>query len=101
MNDDHAMQVFVGGRRSGKTARMIQWLGEGHRTTSYPFWSRVVITHDLRSAEELRKGVLKDMYPGEDVYRWVFSLDEWKTAHVGKQPVEVAVDNWRGLAERR
>lgn len=87
------MKVYAADRQQGKTERVIEWLSAGKRTDSYPFWSRVLIVPTYMEAERLRKGVLAQRFPDEDVYRWVFALDEWATARLGRDPVEIAVDN--------
>lgn len=80
------MKVIVNGRQSGKTFRLIQWVKEGFETTSYPGWTRVLLTHSLDEAQRLRA-----QYDLE--YRQVFSVSEWQTARLGREPVEIAVDN--------
>lgn len=81
------MQIIVRPRQMGKTHAMVQWVLEGERTDSYPGWSRVILTPDIRQADYLRA-----QYPNLD-YRQVFSWQEWRDARLGYRPVDVAVDN--------
>lgn len=81
------MRVVVRGRRGGKTHRMVQWVLEGVKTGSYPFWNRVLVVSTINEADYLRR-----TWPELD-YRQVFSWDEWRKARLGALPVEVAVDN--------
>lgn len=80
------MRVIVNGRQAGKTYALMKWVKEGEKTDSYPGWSRVLLTHSLAEAQRLR--TLYDLD-----YRQVFSISEWKTARLGRKPVDVAVDN--------
>lgn len=80
------MNVIARGRRGGKTHALIAWVKQGEKTDSYPGWSRVIVTHTLQDAEYLRK-------KGDLDYRQVFSVEEWRTARLGRRPVHVAVDN--------
>lgn len=80
------MKVVVNGRQSGKTFQVVQWLKEGVETDSYPGWSRVLLCHSIEEADRLRKDYDLD-------YRQVFSVREWQGAHLGRKPVEVALDN--------
>lgn len=80
------MRVIARGRQAGKTHALIQWVKEGVETDSYPGWSRVLLTHSLEDAQRLRT-------QGDLDYRQVFSVSEWRTARIGRKPVEVAADN--------
>ena len=76
----------MNGRQAGKTYALVQWVKDGEETDSYPGWSRVILTHSLEEAQRLRS-----LYDLE--YRQVFSVNEWKTARLGRKPVDIAVDN--------
>ena len=80
------MKVIARGRREGKTHALIEWVKEGEETDSYPGWSRVLLCHSLEEAQRIRTQYDLD-------YRQVFAVNEWKTAHLGHEPVEVALDN--------
>jgi len=80
------MRVIVNGRQAGKTYALVQWVKEGEQTNSYPGWSRVILTHTIDEAQRLR-----GLY--ELDYRQVFSVSEWRTARLGRRPVDVALDN--------
>lgn len=80
------MKVIVSGRQAGKTYALVQWVKGGEQTDSYPGWSRVILTHNLVEAARLR--AIYDLD-----YRQVFSVEEWRGAHLGKKLVEVGVDN--------
>ena len=80
------MKVIVRGRQAGKTYDLVQWVKQGEETNSYPGWSRVILTHSIAEAERIR-----GLYDLD--YRQVFSAQEWRTARLGRRPVEIAVDN--------
>lgn len=80
------MKVIVNGRQAGKTYALVQWVKEGEQTDSYPGWSRVILTHNIDEAQRLRQQYDLD-------YRQVFSVPEWQHARLGREPVEVALDN--------
>lgn len=80
------MNVEVCGRGAGKTYRLVQWVKDGEETDSYPGWSRVLLTHSIDEAQRLRSEYELD-------YRQVFSYAEWRDAHLGPKPVDIAVDN--------
>lgn len=80
------MKVIVRGRQAGKTHDLVQWVKQGEETDSYPGWSRVILTHSIHEAERIRSLYELD-------YRQVFSAEEWKTARLGRRPVQIAVDN--------
>ena len=81
------MHIIVRPRQAGKTHAIVQWILAGEKTNSYPGWSRVLLCHDLASADYVRK-----QFPELD-YRQVFSWREWRERRPGPKPVEVAVDN--------
>ena len=80
------MKVIVNGRQSGKTHTLVEWIKEGEETDSYPGWSRILLCHSLEEAQRIRQ--LYDLD-----YRQVFAVSEWKTARMGRKPVDIAVDN--------
>lgn len=53
-----------------------------------PGWSRVLLCPTIEAADRVRRD-----YSDELDYRQVFSWNEWRNARIGRQPVEVAVDN--------
>lgn len=87
------MKVIVNGRQAGKTYTLVQWVKEGERTDSYPFWSRVILTHNIADADRLRKDYDLD-------YRQVFSIGEWGSARLGPRSVELGLDNVDLLLQR-
>jgi hypothetical protein len=78
--------VMARGRQAGKTYDLRGWVKQGVETDSYPGWSRVILTHSLEEAQRLRTAYDLD-------YRQVFSVEEWRSARLGRRPVEVALDN--------
>jgi hypothetical protein len=95
---DMALTAVVGGRRSGKTARLMEWVAEGEPIDQYPHWSRVVLTTTHEQSMILRDA-LKDRYLGRDIYCWVYSVDEWRRAYRTSPDVEVAIDNADALLQ--
>lgn len=94
MSYDIYPEVLLSGRRSGKTEHLIKWLASGKCVDFYPGWSRIVLTATLEEADQLRKGVLRERFPDEDTYRWVFSVQEWQHGHIpNRHAVEIGVDN--------
>ena len=91
------LKVIAGGRGSGRTTKLVEWLKGGRPLTSYPFWSRVVLTTTQRQAMWLRNDVLRrdpDLRgPFLGTSRWVFSIDEWLRVRGMSREVEVAIDN--------
>lgn len=83
------MRIVYRARRAGKTTELIAWVLAGEKTRSYPFWSRVLLVHQLQEAQHLR--VRGNKY-GLD-YNQVFSMLEWSNARLGILPVELAIDN--------
>lgn len=73
-------------RQGGKTTEVVEWIQQGARTDSYPGWSRVLLTHTVHDADRVRRDFGLD-------YHQVFSIEEWRTARLGRLPVEVAMDN--------
>lgn len=49
-----SLQIHVGGRASGKTQKMVEWLLAGEMTSSPPYWSRVIISMNDASARNVR-----------------------------------------------
>lgn len=80
------MKFIVLPRQAGKTHMLVEWVRKGVETRSYPFWSRVILTPNIREADRIRGEYQLD-------YTQVYSLDEWRTAHLGPRSVEIGVDN--------
>ena len=80
------MRVIARGRQAGKTHALIEWVKEGETTDSYPGWSRILLCHSLEEAQRIRTQYDLD-------YRQVFAVSEWKTARMGRKPVEIVLDN--------
>lgn len=102
--DAHCPKLVVGGRRSGKTTELLKWLSQAKRTRSYPFWDRVLLVHTTDRAQHLRIALRKEAeLKGIDDglhYNLVYSYEEWKTIHLGQEPVEIAVDDIEFLFHR-
>lgn len=81
------MKFMVAGRQEGKTCELVRWVLEGHETSSYPFWTRVILTCSVSRAMHIRHD-----YPELD-YRQVFTMNEWRHAHLGPMTVEVGIDD--------
>lgn len=81
------MEVFVGGRRTGKTHRMVEWVKQGRMIDQYPGWNRIILTSTLDEAQRLRHDFDLD-------YRQVFSLLEWKNGHIPhRNAIALGIDN--------
>jgi hypothetical protein len=82
---------IIRSRQGGKTQALINWVRQGHEIDSWPYWSRVIITHDMQSAVQLRNKMRE-----AEVHR-VFYLEEWHARHYGynrqREPLEIAIDN--------
>jgi hypothetical protein len=92
------VEIIIGGRRTGKTTKALEWLAQAERIDTYPFWSRVLLVHSTDYAQDLRIRLRQEAESrGEDdyalSYNKVYSWEEWATVHLGIQPVEVLVDN--------
>ena len=90
------MKVIAGGRGSGRTTKLVEWLKGGRRLESYPYWSRVVLTPTERQALWLRNEVIRRYLgrPGPSgITHAVFSIDQWLRARGSNPEVEVAIDN--------
>lgn len=91
--------VIVTGRRNGKTTKALQWLKQARRVTEYPYWDRVLIVHTWQVAQDLRIELRQEAEAqGIDgsglYYNLVYSVDEWKTAHISiGWRGSIAVDN--------
>ena len=90
------MEVVHKGRGEGKTEELVEWVKRGVATTSYPYWSRVLLVHSLDAAQRIR--VQGNKY-GLD-YNQVFALREWANARLGILPVEIAIDNVEFLIQQ-
>lgn len=89
--------LIIGGRREGKTTKLLEWLNGAQRRPYYPFWDRVLLVHTTDRAQHLRIGLRKDaeLKGIEDsslYYNLVYSFEEWKGARLGGD-VEIAVDD--------
>jgi hypothetical protein len=80
------MEIYTAGKQQGKTTHLINWVREGVKTDSYPFWDRVILTISIREADRLRKDYNLD-------YNQIYPAREWLNAHIGPKPVKVAIDN--------
>lgn len=47
------MKVYVGGRGTGRTTRMISWLIDGEQTSEYPGWSRVMAVPTIETVKNV------------------------------------------------
>lgn len=92
MND---IEYIVGGRQSGKTSRLLEWVAEGEPREGYPFWSRVLVVHNRQEVLRLRSIIRADPERPlfEDDPHRVYDLDDWRSAHIQQRDVEVALDN--------
>jgi hypothetical protein len=94
------VELIVGGRRAGKTEASLKWVEQAVPTSSYPYWSRVLLTVSLNEADRLR-GVLKARARGRGwnstmvglCYNMVYSVYEWRKTTTGIEPVELLLDN--------
>lgn len=88
-------QILGGGRQSGKTTRLLNWVAAGEKIDRYPGWSRVLVVHSIDEVLRLRSIIRMDPeHPlFEDDPHRVYSLEEWRSAHNVAHDVEVAIDN--------
>src|SRR5262245_2985468 len=94
------LEVITGGRRCGKTTKSLEWVEQGSRTDSYPFWSRVLVVVNAQEADRLR-AELRRRYRSrrqfdiatDSVYNMVYCVEEWRRATFGREPVEIRVEN--------
>jgi hypothetical protein len=93
------MELIIGGRRYGKTTQALEWVDQAERIKGYPFWSRVLLVVNSHEADRLRK-LLRDRAeargegdPAGLIYNKVYCVEEWKTAKVGANDVDVMLDN--------
>lgn len=78
--------IEFGGRRSGRTTRILEWLREGERLGE----KRVMIVHSIQEASRLRKIVEEE--EGNSIERWqIHALVD--NPSLGKRYSEVAIDN--------
>lgn len=105
--EGYTVKVTILPRRMGKTSALVDWAENGVPLIHYPFWNRIILTPNMGQAEYIRKQIL---YPRHkpttrlhldgtpcvhDVYRWVFSWEEWTGASIGRsgEEIEIAIDN--------
>lgn len=89
------MKVVILPRRAGKTRLLLEWVRAAERCDAYPFWTRIIITPDLKQADLLRDE-LRRSYIGNDglYYNMVYAYEEWKTTQLGSSwEGEVGIDN--------
>lgn len=94
------MELIISGRRGGKTEACLEWvLTDNEPTDSYPFWQKVILTHNDREADRLR-GVLARRLRSRGMtdphglfYNLVYSAEEWQRAQIGVEPVQLMFDN--------
>lgn len=95
--DAHCSHLVAGGRRSGRTTKLLEWLKQAVPTNSYPFWDRVLLVHSLDRAQDLRGQLARWSRSRGDkhglAYNLVYSYTEWREARIGHMPVEIAVDD--------
>lgn len=82
------LEVFVGGRRSGKTTAAIKWVLEGEKREYWPYWSRVIVVPNQQFEEFMRAEYFHQV---EDFSHRVFFKHEWdhRAPHVRRNKVEV------------
>jgi hypothetical protein len=94
------MELFIGGRRSGKTTACLRWVEQATQTASYPFWDRVLLAVNKGEADRLRR-LLRERAVDRGwtqprlglTYNMVYTVEEWGAAHLGIKPVQVMLDN--------
>jgi hypothetical protein len=88
------MKVIVSSRRAGKTYKMVEWVKQGEKSIHYPYWTRIILAHNIAEADHLRREYELD-------YHQVFSVDEWADRRRGsRHEPEIAVDNAEFLLTR-
>ncbi len=102
--DAHTSHLIIGGRRTGKTTKLLKWLEEAERRPYYPFWDRVLLVHTTDRAQHLRIGLrteaeLKGIIDASLYYNLVYSYEEWKGARLGGD-VMIGVDDVDFLISR-
>lgn len=102
--DVHTSHLIIGGRRSGKTTKLLKWLEGAQRRPYYPFWDRVLLAHTTDRAQHLRialrrEAELKGVIDSGLYYNLVYSYDEWKSIRLGGD-VMIGVDDVEFLINR-
>jgi hypothetical protein len=106
MTEMPTVEVLLAQRREGRTTQLMDWLMKGHRITSYPGWSRILVCAHKRQVVEL---TLNAGRLAENPWRkCIFTLDDLESAARGAiRPgtVEYAIDDaeqllWRMLPGR-
>lgn len=102
--DAHTSHLIIGGRRSGKTTKLLKWLEDAQRRPYYPFWDRVLLAHTTDRAQHLRialrrEAELKGIIDSGLYYNLVYSYDEWKSIRLGGD-VMIGVDDVEFLINR-
>lgn len=98
--------IIAGGRQSGKSHRLIEWLLAGEQVSGYPGWSRVVVVPDIQQEQHLKKvistrcGVDLPEWPDLDIGHRLYHLQDWQTAHGVNPETEVAFDNAEWMLPR-
>lgn len=89
--------IEFGGRRSGRTTRLIKWLIEGQKNGE----RRVVMVHSKAEADRIRRHI--DEYEDWDtdpVEIWQITTYDRTSDLVGKKVSEVAIDNLEMMLPR-
>ena len=91
------LRLVLGGRKSGKTTALLDWVRAGYRTPGEPGWSRVVLCGDLAGWQHLTACLrddrdMWDMWDGPRC-RAVFTIEQWQRSRGLDPLVEVAIDN--------
>lgn len=79
--------IEFGGRRSGRTTRLIEWLREGEANNE----KRVLLVFSDQEATRIRKIVEKDK--DNTIERWQICSVNYPATLIGKKYSEVAIDN--------
>jgi len=95
------MDLYVGGRASGKTQRLLDWVLQGVEADGYPGWSRVLIVPTMEQLEDMRERVRHRCVKGGiewaeiDFSHRIYAWEEWRTANraVLNPETEIALDN--------
>lgn len=79
--------IEFGGRRSGRTTRLIEWLREGEANNE----KRVLLVFSDQEATRIRTIVEDD--PNNTIERWQICSFNHHSTLIGKKYSEVAIDN--------
>lgn len=81
------MKIDVRPRQAGKTYALVEWVREGVEDPTWPFWTRIIVTHSEDEARRIRR-----YYDLDD--HQVFCFRDWQGRYrYSAAAPEIAIDN--------